>query len=178
MTFPLTLPSIGSTNWGTAVNNNWSTLNTAFGTMNPGSTYAGVTIWGVQDGTTASSGQVGEIINSIAQSVTPSTSGSWQSMTSISLTAGDWLVNAMAMYGGLAGVTAVNMCISTTQNNNTGCTLGYDEAFLPPDNGGSATVFGKHVVISSGATYWLNIQADFAPTAPVIYGSIQAVRIR
>jgi hypothetical protein len=30
MSFPLTLPAIGSINWGTAVNNNWTTLNTAF----------------------------------------------------------------------------------------------------------------------------------------------------
>jgi hypothetical protein len=33
MAFPLTLPSIGDTNWGAAVNANWTTLNDAFQTL-------------------------------------------------------------------------------------------------------------------------------------------------
>ena len=50
MAFPLSLPAIGSTNWGTAVNNNWATINSAFSTSAP---FSGTVIIGTDPGGTA-----------------------------------------------------------------------------------------------------------------------------
>ena len=64
MTAPLTLPAIGSTNWGTAVNNNWTWLNNAFqiqasftGTTSATSSTTGSLIVG--NGTSATSVGIG-----------------------------------------------------------------------------------------------------------------------
>lgn len=141
-------------------------------------------ISGVTDGSSAAAGFVGErIFSSIANgSAVNLTSGTPTNVTSISLTAGSWIIDGWVAYGGASSslVTTVNSSIS----NTTG-TL-QDPMSIPYPNDVSVNLKGtpKHTVasvpvdISSTTTYYLVAQAFFNTSTYNAYGRISARRVR
>lgn len=136
----------------------------------------------------AAAGSIGEYVSStLAQaSATSLTTQTAKTVTSISLTAGDWDVdgvvnfifglttNAIALYGG----------ISTTNN-----TLGANNTFAGVTNDSSGVVYGnvlqvrnmvphQRISISGTTTVYLIAYADFTVSTTTVHGLIRARRVR
>ena len=150
MAFPLTLPAIGSTNWGTAVNGNWTTLNNAFQTQAnfTGTTSASSSITGsliVGNGVTSTSvGIGGGLINAgsyitaayYVASATDSTTTSGTSLLGMNCTlyvspsassTATYYTNQFTGTGNstnLSGAVIVSVQTNAVMTQSTSCTLG------------------------------------------------------
>jgi hypothetical protein len=146
-----------------------------------------MTLLGVTDGSSASAGIVGELISSsvaIGSAVSLVTNTA-KTVTSISLTAGDWDVSALSLFtgGGTTTVTLILSSISATTN-----TLDTTAGNAAYNNQGGATPFAFNslsnsipplrVSLSSTTTYYLVAQASFGTSTCSGYGIIRARRMR
>ena len=142
----------------------------------------GVAIHGVVDNSTAAAGFVGEVIQSSVTSVSIPTTANQNDITSISLTAGTWLVTAQCYLTNGTGTTNVTAGISTTSGNSTtGLTQGNNWMIGGVNAGpgvGGATVANYLVTLSSTTTHYLKGAASFTSPTPFISGRLTAVRIR
>lgn len=89
-------------------------------------------IVGVTDGSNALAGTVGEYVSSaVSVTTTGATSGTYQNVTSISLTAGDWDVWGSIQINGASTTifSTLNGCISTTSATFSG-TTGYNTSII------------------------------------------------
>jgi hypothetical protein len=146
---------------------------------------AGTAVTGVTNGVNAGSGVVGEIIESKATGATVS-SGSYGDLTSITLTAGDWLISANASFsfgtGSGGGTSDVILGISTTSGNSiSGVVFGDSGAlnFAPTASAESnATIVALHRNISGTTTYYLKNRGDVTSGHFTVDYRITAQRIR
>lgn len=144
----------------------------------------GVAIRGANSNGAATAGFVGEVISSTISSFTNfPTSGNYGDLTSISLTAGDWFINAQLLQiKNGATLTTATLGVSTTSGNSgTGLTDGDTQISFVPNNtstgAGSGHVF-VHVNLSATTTYYLKYTSSYTVATPQATGKITAVRIR
>lgn len=150
-----------------------------------GAAYKGNVIQGVQDATAAVAGQVGEVISSTVTAAAVAATGTVGNVTSISLTAGDWLISAfMNIAGGATGLTAASTAkasiVTTTATNGVdGSTMAQSSVEALVANGLKHMAIPQvRVNINTTTTYFLTEQVTFAAGAPTVAGVIIATRIR
>lgn len=145
-------------------------------------------IYGNPGATTASAGYVGERITASQSTYTNyTTTATYQAITSITLTAGDWDISAFMTYSSnSATITAAAnsiFVISTTTASASGAVEGKNIAYIPQaallgTSKFSESISPYQVNPSSTTTYYLNTQATFTIGNPQFVGTIRAVRIR
>lgn len=144
---------------------------------------AGVSIKGTNTNDSPAAGYVGEVIQSVITTSTDfPTSGTIGDLTSISLTAGDWIISVdMWVDTNGATVTTTQAGTSTTSGNSgSGWTQG-DNRFYGCTNGvqsSSISMANYHVQLSGTTTYYLKYAANYSVATPQARGRITAVRIR
>lgn len=165
---------------------------TALGTNNAisisATTYA-VAIRGTNTNDTATTGFVGETQQSViarASGTSAGSSGQWWNVTSISLTAGDWLVT---------GTPSINANGATVTANTSAGAVSINSGNTTTDHVASSNVFDMQVTPGAAAdaptwipsyrlslnattTVYLKALASFSVATPQGYGRITAVRIR
>lgn len=157
----------------------------AAGNMTVGTTNS---IVGTATNNNATAGNIGEEVNSTISTYTNyTTTATYQNITSITLTAGDWDLSAFFTYSSNgATITAASnaiFVISTTTASAAGATEGQNINYVP-----QAALLGTskftdvvspyRVSISGTTTYYLNTQATFTLGNPQYVGSIRARRMR
>ena len=156
------------------------------GTITPGQTTG---IVGTTTNNNAQAGSVGEYVASVITTYTnfPAT-GVFGDLTSISLTAGDWDVSLSfgAYISASSNAKEIISFIGTVSGNNTinyvpndnGQYLGFTRSSTSP-NEAFIVVPAYRVSISSTATYYLKMYADYTSGGPPIAkGRISARRVR
>ena len=153
------------------------------------STFSGNILAGVQNGTAALPGQVGEVIESKISTLTnAAATNTYLALTSITLTPGDWLISASASDTpfSLASPTPqgiIQAVISTTPASSAGATRGYDWVYQEHNTGEIAgmsllVIPAKRVNISSTTVFYLNVSNAYVSGTPQWVGSITATRMR
>lgn len=145
-------------------------------------------ISGVTDASSAGSGIVGEVVSSTISTYTNYiTTATYQPITSISLTPGDWEITAFGtLNSNTATITAASNCIfviSTTTASAAGSTEGLNISYIPQaallgTSKESTGSISMNVSINSNTTYYLNTQATFTLGNPQYVGSLKARRLR
>ena len=137
---------------------------------------------GIIDGSTATAGRIGEVISATVASgsAVAMTSGQSKDFISITLTAGDWDINAVGILTGvgLGAIYSSYIFIGTASGNNT---TGQDAAAntfnfalgLGADTSGTIS---WNVNITSTTTYYLKAFVDAAAISA--FGTIRARRMR
>lgn len=150
-----------------------------------GATFAGNVLAGVQDGTAAVTGQVGEEIKSTVSGVAVAGTGAVGNITTISLTAGDWLVSAYAVItGGATGLTSgstakLSIVTTTATNGTNGDTMAQQSIYSLVANGlQSLSIPAKRIRISAPATYYLTEEVSYAAGSPTAAATLTATRVR
>lgn len=152
--------------------------------------FTGNLIRGVNDGNSGSTGYVGEYLERLVTSGSPTTLISGYTAvdsTGITLSAGDWDITALGSLsnGTGTGTVVFQVGISTsTGNNNTGFVDGINMAQMPITNAQLAnadatlTVPVWRVSTSGTPTYYLKIRTNFTTGSMIGYGRISARRVR
>ncbi|KGC13706.1 gp19 domain protein [Burkholderia gladioli] len=159
----------------TTINSTGLTVN---GLITPSSTSG---IKGTIVGDNANAGSVGEFVNSNFSSVSMTTSGTAQNLTSISLTAGDWDVTGAATYTSGSGATQT---IWLAGVNTTSATLPSLGSYF--QSGGSITATGAasaippvtRINVSSTTTVYLVGESVFSGGSVTASGFLRARRVR
>ncbi len=152
-------------------------------TINPG-----VTVELTPDGTYFKTNKFDEEINSTVSAYTNfTTTATYQNITSITLTAGDWDLSAFYTYSSnSATITAAAnaiFVISTTTASASGATEGKNISYVPQAALLGTSFFSDaispyRVSPTTTTTYYLNAQAAFTVGNPQYVGSIRAVRAK
>lgn len=133
------------------------------------------------------SGTSGEVNSTISTYTNYTTTATYQNVTSITLTAGDWDISAFLTYSSNgATITAASngiFVISTTTASAAGATEGLNIGYIPQaallgTSKFSDTIAPYRVSLSGSTTYYLNTQATFTLGNPQYTGSIRARRLR
>jgi hypothetical protein len=150
-----------------------------------GATFKGNVLAGVQDATAVVAGQVGEVLTSTVTGVAVAATGTVGNVTSLSLTAGDWLISAHAtISGGATGLTAgsaqkLSIVTTTATNGAEGDTMQVNSVLALLANGKHALSIPQiRINISSTTTYYLTEEVTFVAGSPTIAGKLIATRIR
>jgi len=148
-------------------------------------TSGSVAIRGTTTNDDAAAGFVGETQTSTVASGTsiPNSTGQYGDLTSVSLTAGDWLLFGNVEYvANGATVTSLEVGISTTSGNSgSGMTYGNNEFSLPLPSGSlrsSGWVPGYRLKLSATTTVYLKVYAAYSVATPTYGCRLTAVRIR
>lgn len=160
-------------------------LSEATATINGTKTFAGQLIGkGTATNDNAAAGYMGEIANSSITAFTnfPAT-GVIGDLTSISLTAGDWDVSALAEFtANGATSTSVTMGIDTVAGNSGNCGVvgvSRQQCLVPTaatDSSGSVPAY--RISVSGTTTVYLKYTASYTIGTPQAAGSIRARRAR
>lgn len=145
-------------------------------------------IVGTATNNNAAAGNIGEEVNSTISTYTNyTTTATYQAVTSITLTAGDWDISAFCSYSAnaatiTAGSNAI-FVISTTSASAAGATEGKNIIYIPQAALLGTSIFSDaiapyRVSLSGSTTYYLNSQATFTLGNPQFVGTIRARRIR
>lgn len=126
--------------------------------------------------------QINEIVEASATNVTISTTNTYQDVTSISLTAGTWSIDAQVNFEiNTATITAAVMGVSTTSGNSSaGLVNGNNKMGCrepTADTNSSATVTGYIVSPAGTTSYYLKALNTFSAGNPIAAGRITARRI-
>lgn len=142
-------------------------------------------IVGTTTNDSAAAGNVGETVLGNTTSLTNfPTSPQWGDLTSISLTAGDWLVWGNVYHQGQGGTTTQfqSAITITAGNSTTGFTNGLNNFSHTPPTGGigqdSIVVSAVRFSLTGTTTVYLKYNAAYTGTIPQSYGNICALRIR
>lgn len=145
-------------------------------------------ILGTSTNDNATDGNIGEEVVAIQSTYTNfTTTATYQNITSITLTAGDWDLAAFFTYSSnSATITAASnaiFVISTTTASAAGATEGRNIAYVPQAALLGTSLFSEaissyRVSISGSTTYYLNAQATFTLGNPQFVGGLRARRIR
>ena len=145
-------------------------------------TQSGGAVYGLTQGTAPSVGLLGEKIEGTAAQATISLStGVVKTITSISLTAGVWLLNGISILNGT--LTGTRWTVSISATNNAVGALGYGiDTFDTPTisnalAGSTGTVPGLMVVLAATTTYYLTAQATFTVGTATAGGRLTATRV-
>jgi hypothetical protein len=133
---------------------------------------------GLTQGTAPSAGFIGEQIRSAVQSVSITTTGVAQNLTSISLTAGIWDISALADCTS-SSISALKIGISTNTASFTGTVGGDSNCNVSFGSAGteiSVSIPSFRVTISSSTTYYLVVQSTFG-AATTGFGRISGTRV-
>lgn len=140
--------------------------------------------WYVFNGTENTSEEVNAAVSSYTNY---STTATYQNLTSIVLTTGDWDISAFFTYSSnSATITAASnaiFVISTTTASASGATEGKNISYVPQAGLLGTSLFSGaipsyRVTVSGTVTYYLNTQATFTVGNPQFVGSINAKRAR
>jgi len=131
---------------------------------------------GRTDGSSVPAGDIGEVIESIVNSVATSTAG-YTTVCSVNLTPGRWLItgSVVSNTGGLGGLTLTEIGVSTATN----AAVGFNSAI----NAGESTMTGRHTIVlqshyidlSSSTTRYLVVKPTGVSTTS--HGRLMAIRI-
>lgn len=150
-----------------------------------GATFAGNVLAGVQTGAAAVAGQVGEEIKSTVTGVASGATTTAANATSISLTAGDWLLSGyVVVSGGATGLTsgtAAKMSIVSVSATNgvSGDTMVQESVLALLANGlFTMALPAKRVSISTTTTHYLTTEIAYVAGSPTIAGTLTATRVR
>lgn len=154
--------------------------------------FSGNLIRGVTDGTAPAAGMIGEIITSGVITTVQGVSNAQTTVTSISLTAGDWNISGILSFAATATTVVANTSvagvgISKTTNNLAGAfyaTSGEASAYfitmaVLTGNSGmvySTTPIQTRLLLTTTTTVFLIGQTAYAGSAPNFTGSITAER--
>lgn len=143
---------------------------------------------GIIDASSAAAGVIGEeIISTISTYTNYTTTATYQNITSITLTAGDWDISAFATFSSnTATITAAGnaiFAIATTTASATGSVEGKSIAYIPQaaligTSFESVSIPTVKVTISGSTTYYFTTQAAFTLGNPQFVGTIRARRKR
>lgn len=152
------------------------------------------TIQGVTDGSSAAPGVVGELISAarLFASRTSITSTSETTMTTISLTAGQWLIFSNVGYlpAASTSVTKFSLGVSLTTNAMPGSStiaapssvgeysLFLNQAASVPGTTRTVSASAVPVNISATTSFFLIARSDFTVSTMEAWGSIYALRVR
>jgi hypothetical protein len=146
------------------------------------------TFTGTTTNDAAASGIIGEEVNGIVSTYTDfTTTATYQNITSITLTAGDWDLSGFFTYSSnSATITAASnaiFVISTTTASAAGATEGRNIAYVPQAALLGTSLFSDSIApyrvsISGTTTFYLNAQATFTLGNPQYVGGLRARRIR
>lgn len=153
-------------------------------------TATGMKVLGTTTNDDAASTIVGEYITSsvASGSAVSLTTGTAKTVTSISLTAGDWDVDGVVQFTGGASTTVSNVLqssISTTNNTVNSANLNFNVTY----HGGATAFAGSgsrvshrigtaRMSLNATTTVYLVAYADFAVSTCSAYGDIRARRVR
>jgi len=142
-------------------------------------------IAGTTTNDSASAGNIGQYIESLAGPTNFTTSGHWADLTSISLTAGDWDVTGIFFFNNQGTTTTeIDYGISTTTgDSSTGLTIGsnYQLACLPVGTAvqrTSGTIAAYRISISSTTIMYAKYFATYSGTTPTATCRLSARRVR
>jgi len=146
---------------------------------------SGVAVHGTNTNDNASAGYVGEYIESLPGIVNATTSGQFEDLTSISLTAGDWDITlVVSIDGNGSTMSAAAIGISTTSGNSiTGLNLGVNrlDEITDPSIGQAVglSIPNFRVSLSTTTTYYAKFLATYSSGTPRSNGSrLSARRMR
>jgi hypothetical protein len=138
-------------------------------------------------GLSPSAGQVGELIEAKTSTATnAAATGTYLALASITLTAGNWWISAIANEEPGTGATttaggALEALVGTTTASATGATRGYDwvkiSHALALADSNSLTVPCKRVSITTPTTYYLNVLQTYSAGVPQWRGMLSATRM-
>lgn len=145
----------------------------------------GVPQVGVTDGSAATAGNIGERISSTA-SASPTTSGNYGDLTSIVLTAGDWLVsyNLMISDGAPNSYTRITAIIQTVAGNTIsgGLTNALGDNYMGQDGAVnasfSATISGYRMSVTTNTTVYAKYRSVYGGSVQGLNCRITAIRVR
>lgn len=150
-----------------------------------GATFAGNVIAGVQDGTVAVAGQVGEGIKSTVTGVAAGATGVAANATSLSLTPGDWLVSGyVVISGGATGLTSgssakMSIVSASATNGVSGDTMVQESILTLLANGlFTMALPGRRISVSVATTHYLTTELTYIAGSPTIAGTLTATRVR
>lgn len=148
---------------------------------------AGNPIHGTNTNDSAAAGYVGEIISSAVGATNMPSSGNWGDLTSISLTAGDWLLDFVYVGNRNTATqlqfTETDMGISTTSgNSSSGLNFGDNLLLTSEGTTGitscSMTISGYRQSLSGTTIIYAKFFGTYAGGQPQGYGRLTAQRIR
>lgn len=147
-------------------------------------TTSAVAILGTNTNNNATTGYVGEYVSAVAGNANTGATGVWTNITSISLTAGDWLVSGQAN-GGINGATATafNIAVSINSGNTVTDQVSGDNqmtGMVPTGAQDCAiTIASYRLSLSGTTTVYIKQAWTYSAGTPRTEGSrIGAVRIR
>lgn len=148
------------------------------------STAAGVSVHGTNTNSTPAAGYVGEPVSSSvtsASAVSATGSTNYFDVTSISLTAGNWVVDAVLSFAlNGATVTGVYGGIGTATGNNQAGLVDGDTAASPAvptaANPAGVGICGVRKSLSGTTTIYLKAWSQYSAGTPKAYGRISARR--
>ncbi len=185
VTAPTSNPTGGFVNW--AAGGDWNLRTSGGGIVRLGATSTIPALVGVTDGSAAASGIIGEVISGAQDTYTNyTTTATYQNITSVTLTAGSWLISGQATYyANAATLTAGSdaiFVIGTTTASASGVAES-KKAYVPQatllgTSHESAAITSYVVNVSGTTTYYLNTQSTFTLGNPQFVGTISATRIR
>jgi hypothetical protein len=164
-----------------------------------GSTYIGIsgtnTAWigypvnqglGVTDGLSAAAGYVGEVLTSTIAigSATSLTTATGKSITSLSLSPGDWMLSGNIGFIAASGTLPTILTASISATNNTQATSPNGGAYAQINTAFTAsginllTLSPIRINISATTTYYLVATATFTVSTMTGYGALVARRFR
>lgn len=151
--------------------------NTTFGSTN--------SIVGTATNNNAVAGNIGEEVNSLVSTYTNyTTTATYQNITSITLTAGDWDLSAFFTFSAngatLTTTTDALFVISTTTASAAGAIEGQNIAYVTQAAPArlSGTITPYRVSLSATTTFYLNTQSTFTLGNPQFVGGLRARRMR
>lgn len=150
-----------------------------------GSSFKGNVLAGVQDATAAVTGQVGEVLSSVVASVAAASSTTTGNVTSLSITAGDWLISGFAVFaGGATGFTSgstikLSIVTTTATNGTSGATMVQSSVLaLLANDLFTLSIPMLRINIAATTTYYLTATVTFAAGSPTVDATLIATRIR
>ncbi len=150
-----------------------------------GSTFKGNVNAGVQDGTAAVAGQVGEVLSSTVSGVAVAGSGSVGNVTSVSLTPGDWLISGnVVIAGGATGLTSgstakMSIVATSATNGTSGDTMAQESVLALLANGLFEMCIPQvRVNISATTIYYMTEEVTYVAGSPTVAGRLTATRMR
>ena len=133
----------------------------------------------------AAAGFIGEAVRSVATSAACTTSGDFEDVTSISLTAGDWDVSGHCFFEQNGATwTNVRCVVASTAGNADVGSLGDNDALLGVASSAttpthvSLIIPAYRVSISATTTYYLKSRCIYSAGSPQRRGRISARRVR
>ena len=144
----------------------------------------GTSIKGINTNTAAAAGDVGEYIESFAGPVSAPATNTYGDITSITLTAGDWDISAIASSIINTGVSVTSVQIGIGPASGTsgaGMSTGDNQGYSVPPTAQylpTITIPPKRVLIASTTTYYLKMWMSYSSGTPQFQGRISARRVR